>query len=109
MSSSVHSELKILTHLRITRISNLVLQEQDADADMDAPIPEHAPTRPQTRQELQELRARYANNQTMAQAFYGDLALQADLKILWLGSEPLVRAYQHTLDVHKEGQDFWRC
>ena len=73
--------------------------------ELDAPLPEQpeAP-RPQTRDEVREARARYANNLTLAHAFYGDLGLRADLQILFLGARPMMESYQDTLDVHKKGQ-----
>ena len=61
--------------------------------------------RPKTREEIAQLKARLQSNQAIAYKFYGDIALQVDLKMLYLGARPIIKAYQDTIDVQKGGQD----
>ena len=73
----------------------------------DAAAGEHhdRAARPQTRKDISQLKEKYESNQAVAFEFYGDAALQLDLKTLFLGCRPLMHAYSATLEAHKQGQD----
>ena len=61
--------------------------------------------RPTTRQELNALRQKFSNNQTLAYHYYQDPMLQMELKILFLGAYYLMKEYQTTIEEQKAGKD----
>ena len=67
-------------------------------------LDDHPPDRPQNKQDLNDIRGRYGNNQTLAHIYYADTALQYELKILYLAARPIMQAYRDTLESHKLGQ-----
>lgn len=78
------------------------LAEADGEAEGGRVAPEAA--EPQTRAELQELQARLKSNLRVAALFYHQRWVQIEMRIIYLGADPLFREYQNALKEQKLGQ-----
>ena len=63
--------------------------------------------RPQTRKELNELKANFTNNLHLACHFHQDPTLALEFKAMYFAARPLLREYQNNLEIQSQGQDRW--
>ena len=74
------------------------------------PPTQAVPERPQTRQELDELRSKYRNTLELAAHFFSDRFLQTEFRMIYLATRDLIAEYTATLKSHQQGQDdSWQC
>ena len=65
-------------------------------------MPEEA--NPQTREEMRAIQARFKSNRRTAAYFYHQRYVQIEMRIIYLGAQPLLEEYQEALEEQKKGQ-----
>ena len=64
---------------------------------------------PQTREELRQIQARFKNNRRTAAHFYHQRYLQTQMRIVYMGAQPLFEEFQTALQEQKKGQVTGQC
>ena len=58
---------------------------------------------PQTREEMRQIQARFKNNRRTAAFFYSQRYVQIEMRMIYLGAQPLFEEYQTALEEQKKG------
>ena len=62
---------------------------------------------PQTREDMKRLQARFKNNRRTAAHFYHQRYVQIEMRMVYLGAQPLYEEFQEALEQQKQGQVSW--
>ena len=73
-------------------------QEQEGGEDL------HEEQEPQSREDMRQIQARFKNNRRTAAHFYSQRYVQIEMRMIYLGAQPLFEEYQKALEEQKEGQ-----
>ena len=64
----------------------------------------HEEQEPQTREELRQIQARFKNNRRTAAHFYSQRYVQIEMRMIYLGAQPLFEEFQKALEEQEKGQ-----
>ena len=79
---------------------------QDASAEVGDDAEPQAPSRPQTKTELQKLRERFQNTMKLVAHLYHNLDLKDEFQMVSIACAPFMREYTSMLECQKLGQDW---
>ena len=71
-------------------------QEQEGGEDL------HEEQEPQSREDMRQIQARFKNNRRTAA--HSQRYVQIEMRMIYLGAQPLFEEYQKALEEQKEGQ-----